>query len=615
METFQKNHKIPTVYVVGGLLYGDEGKGTTVEYIAKETNSKLVERYNGGPQAAHHIVTPDGDFHCFSSFGSATFLPDVHNLISKFMVIYPQTMLREAKKLIEKHNITDLWKRMHIDSECFVITPYHQLINRISEILRGSKKHGSTGLGVGVCTDEAFFSHPEFFPLGKTFYKQDKKIKNKTTTLQIKDFSDKKILTNKLKAIISEKLVFARNLIKNFDNDSHFIGGYLEIYKNEIINTKEGEKLTENTAKKSAQQEKSRIIQEALSFINNTSEEHTFTNLYNFYKKFYDEYGHALIDGNQFIKEEIEKGNDIVFEGAQGALLDRVYGIFPHLTKSLCSDTNAMAIIDDVREKLTFIESEYRNFKLKKIGILRAYSSRHGSGPFITNMIAWNDYLKEEHNMHSKWQGEFKVGPFDLVAAKYGIEIFKPDLVSFTCIDKFANAGELNKDIKNYPICINYILNTQDDSCSQNEFDKVFNKKDFISYDEIKINISEIPNVSKQEINTIKCLKIKEIKKLKIEDAYCNFDLLKILKDAKPEIKNLNEFNDEKELKNKINFYEKLNENKEMLSKIINLESSIEDISKYLSIIESKLNVKIGILSFGPTHNDKICVLDKKEIF
>jgi adenylosuccinate synthase len=615
METFEKNHKLPTIYVVGGLLYGDEGKGTTVEYISKETKSKLVVRYNGGPQAAHHIVTPDGDFHCFSHFGSATFLPDVHNLISKYMVIYPQTMLREAKKLIEKHNITDLWKRMHIDSECFVITPYHQLINRILEILRGSKKHGSTGLGVGVCTDEAFFSHPEFFPLGKTFYKLDKKIKNKTTTLQIKDLSDKKILINKLKAIISEKLVHARNLIKNFDTNSHFIGEYLEIYKNDIINTKEGDKLKEDTVNKFAQQEKSRIIQEALLYINNTSEEHTLTNLHNYYKIFYDDYGHTLIDGNQFIKEEIEKGNDIVFEGAQGALLDRVYGIFPHLTKSLCSDANAMAIIDDVREKLTFIESENRNFKTKKIGILRAYSSRHGSGPFITNNTSWNDYLKEEHNMHSKWQGDFKVGPFDLVAAKYGIEIFKPDLISFTCVDKFANAGELNKDFKNYPICINYMLNTSDDSYIQNELKKVFNKKDFITYEEIKINITKIENENNQENNTIKFLKIKEIKKRKIEDAYCNFDLLKILKDAKPELKNLDEFKEENELENKNIFYEKMNENKEMLLKKINLETSIEDISKYLSIIESKLNVKIGILSFGPTHRDKICVLDKNEIF
>ncbi len=40
---------IPKVFIVGGLLFGDEGKGTTVEYLVKQNNSKLVVRYGGGP--------------------------------------------------------------------------------------------------------------------------------------------------------------------------------------------------------------------------------------------------------------------------------------------------------------------------------------------------------------------------------------------------------------------------------------------------------------------------------------------------------------------------------------------------------------------------------------
>jgi adenylosuccinate synthase len=42
------------------LRYGDEGKGTTVDYLTKEHNASLIVRFNGGPQAAHFVVRDDG---------------------------------------------------------------------------------------------------------------------------------------------------------------------------------------------------------------------------------------------------------------------------------------------------------------------------------------------------------------------------------------------------------------------------------------------------------------------------------------------------------------------------------------------------------------------------
>ena len=56
MENLPTYPEISNVFMVGGLFFGDEGKGTTVEYLARKYNSKLVVRYNGGPQAMHHIV-------------------------------------------------------------------------------------------------------------------------------------------------------------------------------------------------------------------------------------------------------------------------------------------------------------------------------------------------------------------------------------------------------------------------------------------------------------------------------------------------------------------------------------------------------------------------------
>jgi adenylosuccinate synthase len=46
------------------------------------------------------------------------------------MVIYPQTLVNETNTLI--HNkVKDPLKRLKIDLECYIITPYHQLISRI----------------------------------------------------------------------------------------------------------------------------------------------------------------------------------------------------------------------------------------------------------------------------------------------------------------------------------------------------------------------------------------------------------------------------------------------------------------------------------------------------
>lgn len=61
--------------------------------------------------------------------------------------------------------------------------------------------------------------------------------------------------------------------------------------------------------------------------------------------------------------------------------------------------------------------------------------------------------------MNSKWQGEFKFRPFDLLAPRYGIDIFKPDCISITCVDIFVNAASFSQEFKNYEACDNYLIN------------------------------------------------------------------------------------------------------------------------------------------------------------
>lgn len=106
--------------------------------------------------------------------------------------------------------------------------------------------------------------------------------------------------------------------------------------------------------------------------------------------------------------------------------MDPIHGYFPFVTKTICTDDNARKILSELK-----VQPAY-----KKYGAIRCYSTRHGAGPFVSYDAEYTNLLKEDHNRDGELQGGMKAGPFDLVAAKYGIQIFKPDVLSLTCVDR-----------------------------------------------------------------------------------------------------------------------------------------------------------------------------------
>ena len=65
-----------------GANYGDEGKGLLTDYYAAKSKHSVVVRFNGGPQAGHTVVTPEGKRHVFSHYGSGT-LAGAQTFLSK----------------------------------------------------------------------------------------------------------------------------------------------------------------------------------------------------------------------------------------------------------------------------------------------------------------------------------------------------------------------------------------------------------------------------------------------------------------------------------------------------------------------------------------------------
>ncbi len=106
--------------------------------------------------------------------------------------------------------------------------------------------------------------------------------------------------------------------------------------------------------------------------------------------------------------EKLPSTGSVVFEGAQGVLLDEWRGFHPHTTWSTCTFANALELLHDFDGEVT------------KLGVLRSYATRHGAGPFPTEDVSLN--LDEPHNHKGAWQGGFRQGWFDAVLARYAID-------------------------------------------------------------------------------------------------------------------------------------------------------------------------------------------------
>jgi len=133
-----------SIKAVIGASYGDEGKGLVVDYFAaKDPKNTLVVRYNGGAQAGHTVVTPDGLRHVFSHFGSGTAAGAPTYLTSDF-IANPMVFRKEWSAL----NAKGITPMIYIDLGCRVTLPFDMIVNMLTERKRKAKRHGSCGLGI-----------------------------------------------------------------------------------------------------------------------------------------------------------------------------------------------------------------------------------------------------------------------------------------------------------------------------------------------------------------------------------------------------------------------------------------------------------------------------------
>ena len=151
---------------------------------------------------------------------------------------------------------------------------------------------------------------------------------------------------------------------------------------------------------------------------------------------FYDLVKELIVD-NSFIKKEF-KNKKILFEGAQGALLDLDHGSYPFVTSSNTVSSNI--VIGSA------IQVDY-----KTVGIFKAYATRVGNGPFPSELFDnVGDYIAEKGvEIGTVTKRKRRCGWLDLVSLKYSCEINRVNELCITKADVLNNLSEI-KVCKSY---------------------------------------------------------------------------------------------------------------------------------------------------------------------
>ena len=127
---------------------------------------------------------------------------------------------------------------------------------------------------------------------------------------------------------------------------------------------------------------------------------------------------------------------DVVFEGAQGLLLDEKYGFQPHTTWSDITFANAHKILAEMS----------CNPPVHKVGVFRTYFTRHGAGPFPSENPAV--IFDENHNKGEEFTGAFRKGDFDLPMTLYSLKcIGGVDSFAINHMDAFHPLGYMGMRI------------------------------------------------------------------------------------------------------------------------------------------------------------------------
>ncbi|OZD72418.1 adenylosuccinate synthase [Rhodococcus sp. 05-340-1] len=347
---------MPAIVLIGA-QWGDEGKGKATDLFGERL--QWVVRYQGGNNAGHTVVLPNGDKFALHLIPSGILTPGVKNVIGNGVVVDPGVLLTELDGL-EKRDVDTT--NLLLSADAHLIMPYHVAIDKVTERFLGAKKIGTTGRGIGPCY-------------------QDKLAR---VGVRAADVLDEKILTQKVEAALE--------------------------FKNQVLS-----KIYNRRALDSQQ-----VVDEVLAQA--------------------EGFKHRITDTRLQLNLALERGDTILLEGSQGTLLDVDHGTYPYVTSSNPTAGGASVGSGIGPNKIGTV-----------LGILKAYTTRVGSGPFPTELFDnHGEYLAKQGGEVGVTTGRARrTGWFDAVIARYATRVNG-------ITDYFLTKLDVLSSLDTVPICVAY---------------------------------------------------------------------------------------------------------------------------------------------------------------
>ena len=320
---------MPATVVIGG-QWGDEGKGRVVDLLAREAT--IVARYSAGNNAGHTIINDYGLF-ALHIVPAGIFYSDKTCVIGNGLVIDPAVLLAEIESLQSRGVST---ANLKISDRAHVIMPWHPLIDRADEALRGPLAIGTTGRGAGPAfTDK----------VGRI-------------GIRMADLVDAVSFPERLRRVLA--------------------------YKNALLEKLYGIPPLD------------------------------FDTVHRQYREFGERLAPYVTDTSVLVQAALDRGEEVLLEGAQGALLDIDFGTYEYVTASVPSSSAAGAALG-----IGIGPNEIR----RVVGIYKAYNTRVGNGPMPTELLdEMGDRLRNtgDRPEYGTTTGRpRRTGWFDAVAARY----------------------------------------------------------------------------------------------------------------------------------------------------------------------------------------------------
>src|SRR5258705_7987472 len=118
---------MPAVVLIGA-QWGDEGKGKVTDLLGGQVG--YVVRYQGGNNAGHTVITPDGEKFALHLMPSGVLTPGCVPVIGNGVVVDPKVLLTEMDGLTERG--VD-GSRLLISASAHLIMPHHPALDRVGE--------------------------------------------------------------------------------------------------------------------------------------------------------------------------------------------------------------------------------------------------------------------------------------------------------------------------------------------------------------------------------------------------------------------------------------------------------------------------------------------------